>query len=224
MSRLWLVVLVAAGVLTACSRTSDGVPVAGETSRATTSVTAKPTEEADLTPPGVMPTTRTPIPADAVTCSQSGKPPVGMTATVPDPKAPRITVAVPDGWSMSGGSGDVGGRLAGPDGLTATVTISATTLDPAAAFTHYADAVMARSAVSSVSAMPADLCGYSGQKLMGAWSDSPQQAVEFTDRIVHIWTNSGNYLVAVHVQAPTDTKGFDAASAVLTEDFAIVLP
>jgi hypothetical protein len=30
--------------------------------------------------------------------------------------------------------------------------------------------------------------------------------------------------VAVHVQAPTGTEGFDAAASVLTEDFEIELP
>jgi len=60
---------------------------------------------------------------------------------------------------------------------------------------------------------------------MGAWSDTPQNAVEFTDRIVHVWTNSGtDYLVAVHVEAPTGTAGFDDAASALTEDFEIVLP
>ena len=83
---------------------------------------------------------------------------------------------------------------------------------------------MAVSAVSSVSVLPAELCGYSGQKLMGAWSDTPQQSVEFLDRIVHIWTNTDNYLVAVHVQAPAGTDGFDAASTVLIEDFAVGIP
>ena len=44
-------------------------------------------------------------------------------------------------------------------------------------------------------------------------------------RIAHVWTNSGNdYLVSVHVQAPTGTSGFDDAASVLTEDFEIVLP
>ena len=84
---------------------------------------------------------------------------------------------------------------------------------------------MAESAVSSVSVIPGELCGYSGQKLMGAWSDTPQNAVQYEDRIAHIWTNSGdNYLVAVHVQAPPGTPGFDSAAALLTEDFEIVLP
>ena len=109
--------------------------------------------------------------------------------------------------------------------MWATVTIAQTQLDPTAAFRKYADDLMAESAVSSVSIIPAELCGYSGQKLMGAWSDTPQNAVEFSDRIVHVWTNSGNsYLVAVHVQAPTGTRGFNAAADVLTEDFEIGLP
>ena len=69
------------------------------------------------------------------------------------------------------------------------------------------------------------LVPFSGQKLMGAWSDTPQNAVQYEDRIVHIWTNSGNnYLVAVHVQAPTGTPGFDAAAEGLTDDFDIALP
>ena len=91
--------------------------------------------------------------------------------------------------------------------MSATVTIAATQLDPAAAFKKYVDDLMAESAVSSVSVLPGQLCEFSGQKLMGAWSDTPQNAVEFKDRIVHVWTNSGNdYLVAVHVEAPTGTQ------------------
>jgi len=97
-------------------------------------------------------------------------------------------------------------------------------LDPTAAFTEYADNVMAVSPVSSVSVLPAELCGYSGQKLMGNWSDNPQQSVEFLDRIVHIWTNTNNYLVAVHSEAPAGTPGFDAASTVLIDDFAVGIP
>jgi hypothetical protein len=109
--------------------------------------------------------------------------------------------------------------------MEATVTIAQTQLDPAAAFRKYADDLMAKSAVSSVSILPGELCGFSGQKLMGAWSDTPQNAVEFAGRIAHIWTNSGSsYLVAVHVQAPTSTPGFDEAADVLTEDFEIGRP
>jgi hypothetical protein len=213
-----------------CVRTSDGVPVAGEAGPRTAmssapSATAVPTPEGDQPGFGVLPTTRAPVPPNTVACSQPIKPSVRMTAEVDDPRAPRITVGVPDKWSMSAGTGDVGGRLEGPAGMEATITIATTQLDPAAAFRKYADDLIAESAVSSVSVLPGQLCGYSGQKLMGAWSDTPQNAVEYEDRIVHIWTNSGtNYLVAVHVQAPTGTPGFGSAAALLTEDFEIVLP
>jgi hypothetical protein len=147
-----------------------------------------------------------------------------VTATVADPTAPQITIAVPPGWSSSTGSGDVGARMAGPDGLSAVVTIAATELDPAAAFRDYTDRLMAKSAVSTVSILPGELCDYSGQKLMGAWSDTPQNSIEFDDRIVHIWTNTRNYLVSVHVQAPTGVQGLDAASDLLTEDFEVRIP
>jgi len=233
MNRAGWAALAVACVVVACERTSDGVPVAGEQSATTEtatpsagpSATTRPTEEADQTAPGVLPTSQTPVPPNTVVCAQPVEPAVRMTAEIDDPQAPRITVGVPDGWSIAAGSGDVGGRLDGPRGMWATVTIAQTQLDAAAAFRTYADDTMAKSAVSSVSIMPAELCGYSGQKLIGAWSDTPQNAVEFEDRIVHVWTNGGaTYLVAVHVQAPTGTPGFDEAAEVLTEDFEIGLP
>ena len=229
MKRVGLAALGLACLVAGCVRTSDGAPVAADlgTTAASSapSATVQPTQESDQSVFGVVPTKRAPVPPNTVACSQPIKPGVRMTAQVNDPQAPKITVGVPDGWSMSAGSGDIGGQLAGPDGMTATVTIAATQLDPAAAFKKYADDLMAEAAVSSVSVLPGELCGFSGQKLMGAWSDTPQNAVEFEDRIVHVWTNSGNdYLVAVHVQAPTGTAGFDDAASLLTEDFEIVLP
>ncbi|MDT7765352.1 MAG: hypothetical protein QOC63_4772 [Mycobacterium sp.] len=225
------VLLCMAAVLgAACVRTTEGVPVAGESgpgviTSSPPSAPTLPTQEADQSMYGVVPTLRAPIPPNTATCTQSVKPAVRMTAVVHDPHAPRITVGVPDGWSMSAGSDDVGGRLAGPRDMRATITIIQTGLDPAAAFRKYADELMTESAVSSINVLPGQLCGYSGQKLMGAWSDTPQNAFEYRDRVVHIWTNSGNnYLVGVHVQAPTDTPGFDPAAVLLTDDFDIVLP
>ena len=146
-----------------------------------------------------------------------------MTAAVSDPAAPKITVGLPPDWSTTPGDGDVGAKLTGPDGIWATVTIAKTRLDPSAAFKQYADDAMAASAISSVSVLPADLCGYSGQKLLGSWSDMPEQAVEFGDRIAHVWTNTGNYLVAVHVQGPADA-GFDPFTSPMMDDFAIEIP
>jgi len=108
--------------------------------------------------------------------------------------------------------------------MTAFVSVAATTLDPEAAFRDYTDKIMAQSAVSSVSVLPAELCQYSGQKLMGAWSDTPQNAVEFFDRVAHVWTNTTNYLVAIHVEAPTGVDALDAASAAITDDVEITIP
>jgi hypothetical protein len=229
MKRIGLAALGLACLVAGCVRTSDGAPVAADldTTAASSapSATTQPTQESDQSVYGVVPTKRAPVPPNTMACSQPIKPGVRMAAQVNDPDAPKITVGVPDGWSMSAGSGDIGGKMAGPEGMSATVTIAATQLDPAAAFKKYADDLMAESAVSSVSMLPSQLCGFSGQKLMGVWSDTPQNAVEFEDRIVHVWTNSGNdYLVAVHVEAPTGTRGFDDAASLLTEDFEIVLP
>ena len=208
-----------------CVRTDEGVAIRSEDFATPTRVPPQPTEDAGPAAPGILTTTRAPIPADSVTCDPPTPPVPRAVALIPDPQAPRITVALPpDGWSASPGSGEVAARIAGPDGMTATVTIAPTKLDPAEAFTKYADTVMAVSAVTSVSVLPAELCDYSGQKLIGVWSDTPQQSVEFLDRIVHIWTKSNDYLVAVHVQAPAGTDGFDAAAAVLIEDFAVELP
>jgi hypothetical protein len=229
MTRVGWAALALACLLAGCVRTSDGLPVAADQGRTAASsapsATAAPSQQSDDSVFGILPTKRSPVPPNTVACSQPVKPTVRMTASVEDPAAPKITVGVPDGWSMSAGSGDVGGQMASPDGMSATVTIASTQLDPSAAFKKYADDLIAESAVSSVSVLPGELCGYSGQKLMGAWSDTPQNAVEFEDRIVHVWTNSGNdYLVAVQVQAPTGTPGFDAAASLLTEDFEIALP
>jgi hypothetical protein len=230
--KLWRTTTVAIAFATAiasagCVRTSDGFPVAAS-SAATNSPSrpglATPSTDNDQGAPGILPTTQVPVAVDAVTCTPPAKPAVMVTATVSDPEAPDITVAVPPGWSTSPGSGDVGARLHGPDGLSATITIAATQLDAAAAFREYTDGLMAQSAVSSVSIVPGELCGYSGQKLMGAWSDTPQNSIEFTDRIVHVWTNTKNYLVSVHVQAPTGVPGLDAAAELLTEDFEVRQP
>jgi hypothetical protein len=226
-STTFAISFVAAVVASACVRTSDGLPVAASSAPSTSSSRpskATPTADNDQAPPGVVPTTQVPVPVDAITCAPPAKPGIMITAAVSDPTAPQISVAVPPGWSSSPGSGDVGARMQGPEGVSATVTIAPTELDPAAAFRDYTDRLMAQSAVSSVSILPGELCDYSGQKLMGAWSDTPQNSIEFTDRIVHVWTNTRNYLVSVHVQAPTGVRELDAAGELLTEDFEVRVP
>lgn len=108
--------------------------------------------------------------------------------------------------------------------MAGDVTIAAASSDAAAAFTRYADDVMAKYPISSLSALPAELCGYSGQKLMGNWADNPDRSIQYRDRIVHIWTNDKDYLVAVHAEALSGTSGFDEAASVLTGDFGVSVP
>ncbi|SEH93243.1 hypothetical protein SAMN04489835_5862 [Mycolicibacterium rutilum] len=217
-------------VLSACANTVAGTPVAGQ---GVIAGSAAPSSSARPIPgppavveageqPGVVPTAA-PAPAGA-TCAPDEPPPVGVTASIDDPAAPKITVALPTGWSTSAGDGDVGARLTGPDGETATVTIRRTPLDPGAAFEQYADDALGASTVSSVSVLPGDLCGYSGQKLLGSWSESPQRAVTFGDRIAHIPTGETAYLVAVHVEAPVRTSDFDPLTSPLLDDFSVAIP
>lgn len=218
---------VAVAVASACVQTREGVPIAASPGQATSTSrpsTPAPTTDNDQGPPGIVPTTQVPVPVGAVTCPMPNRAGVMITAITDDPGAPQIMVAVPPGWKSSTGSGDVGARMTGPEGMSAVVTIAPTELDPAAAFRDYTDRIMAKSAVSSVSILPGELCDYSGQKLMGAWSDTPQNSIEFTDRIVHVWTNTTNYLVSVHVQAPTGVHELDAAGELLTEDFEVRIP
>ena len=214
------IVVVALAAAPACVRTTEGVPVAVSAPR--NSSAAGPTTD-DL-PPGIASTTRAPVPADAVTCSPPVGPVVGVLARIDDPAAPQVTVAVPQGWGMSAGSGEVGARLSGPDGALATVTIVATRLDPKAAFREYTDQLLNQAPVSVVSILPAELCGYSGQKLTGSLSDENGDGVDFVDRIVHVWTNAGDYVVAVHAETPTDVDADEAATAMLTDGFEIRLP
>jgi hypothetical protein len=225
-------VCLAASLLSACNKSSEGTPVADDVATTTTTGATEtattdpsgPTTDSDHPDFGVVPTSTAPIAAGTITCAPEQRPPVGMVAKVADSVAPVITVAVPEGWSMQGGTGDIGAQLSGPDGMSATVTIMPTTLDPQAAFAEYAEALTADAAVSSLSVLPAELCDYSGQKLLGAASDTPEDATEFVDRVVHVWTDSRDYLVSVHTEAPTGTSGFDPASTQLTEDFEVRIP
>jgi len=228
MTRTGVAVLLACAAIAgaACTRTNDGVPTAagGQDRAATTSETAAPDPRDDPVP-GVVSTA--PAPAGSI-CAPENVPPVRTVAQVSDPGAPTATVGVPDGWSMSSGDGDPeGARLEGPEGMEAIVTITPTPLDPAAAFREYTDFLTRDATVSTVSLLPGEMCGYSGQKLLGMLSDGAQ-AVEYQDRIVHVGVPTGTanqaYLIVVHVEAPSGTPGFDAAASVLTEDFEIGLP
>ncbi len=211
----------------ACTRTSDGVPTSALGTRSPTAIST-PTSlprlqlPPDADPvPGVVPTNE-PVPAPAQLCPPAVLPPVRIVAEVADPAAPTATIAVPDGWSMAGGSGEEGARLEGPSGMRATVTIAATDEEPARAFRQYADQLTADKVITTLSLLPAPMCGMSGQRLLGILSDGAD-TVQYQDRIVHVPTRGGNFLIAVHVTAPADARGFADPAAVLTEDFEIGL-
>ena len=231
--------LCAALASAACTRTNEGVATVGGdhraakelsgssgtrgTSPARTTESTPPDPQEDFVEPGVVPTT--PAPAGAV-CAPIVAPRARTVVQVSDPLAPTATVAVPEGWSMSSGGRDPGGALLqGPD-ITATVTIVPTSLDPAAAFRDYTDNLTDGYAISTVSTLPGQMCGYSGQQLIGVLSDGGEgkETVQYEDRIVHVPASTENYLIAVHVEAPADTPGFDAAALQLTDDFEIGLP
>ena len=75
-------------LLSACARTSEGVPVAADgvtTESAAPSTRAIPTPETDLSEPGILPTQRTPVPAGSTTCPVDPPPPLGVMASVAEP-------------------------------------------------------------------------------------------------------------------------------------------
>ncbi|CAN3127352.1 hypothetical protein ACNUDN_05550 [Mycobacterium sp. smrl_JER01] len=195
----------------ACSRSNDGTPTAERTS---TSV-APPAG----TPPASAPGTSAPG-----VCAPVDPAPVQVRAESSDPSAPTATVGVPDGWSMA--SAPDGARVDGPDGMWATVTIVAAAPEAEAAFRTYVEDLTAQAVVSTVSLLPGDVCGYSGQKVMGMLTDGADRvgSVQYRARIVHVPSGGQNYLVAVYVEAPVGTAGFDDAAALMTGDFEIALP
>lgn len=227
-----LLAAVMAACLSGCSETSDGRPVASpsSTERTTTTSEAAPTtsSEASTTATseapamGVTPTLPDTVPPNALVCLPSPAPGVPATVQIGDPVAPRIVVALPEGWAAAPSADGL--TLTGPDGMTGAVGVSKTALDPAAAFEKYADDVADEAPISSISVLPAEFCGYSGQRLQGVLSGGPAGKQVYEDRIVHVWTNSGDYLVVVHVAAPAASPAFDAAATTLTADFPITLP
>lgn len=191
-------------------------------SSAPSSTAASSSKMPDLPTYGVVETTKRALAAGEQTCDAPAAPAQTMTATTGAPGSPTVIVAVPDGFTPGAPpSGDVALNLTGPDGLTGTVRITPTTQDAAAAFQQYTDARTAGHEFNSVSVLPDELCGYSGQKLMGVLADKPGSGSDYVDRIVHVWTNNGDYLVALQLQGPTGSKGLDVAKPVLLGDFGI---
>lgn len=211
----------------ACSRpgveTAPGTTESDQTATATTGAAAPPSSEESALPDyGVLETSRRPVAAGETTCEPDTPPAHPVEARTQTPGSPTVVIDVPDGFAPGAPpAGDTALNLTGPDGMTAAVLISPTTLDAAAAFRQYADRRTADYEINSVSVLPGELCGYSGQELMGMLADQPGQGIDYTDRIVHVWTGAGDYLVAVQVQAPNKTAGLDDATSTLLADFGI---
>lgn len=205
------------------STTTSNPPTSTTTSSSAPSSTAASSSKMpDLPTYGVVETTKRALAAGEQTCDAPAAPAQTMTATTGAPGSPTVILAVPDGFTPGApSSGDVALNLTGPDGMTGTVRITPTTQDAAAAFQQYADARTAGHEFNSVSVLPDELCGYSGQKLMGILADKPGSGSDYVDRIVHVWTNNGDYLVALQLQGPAGSKGLDAAKPVLLGDFGI---
>ena len=228
-----LTAAVAVALLGGCAETSVGHPVAdsSQASSATTTSTSTSTSPSSTTSTtstpefptmGVVPTLPDTIPPNALICLPPPNPGAAATVQISDPAAPRIVMSLPEGWSAA--PAPAGLTLTGPAGMSGAVTITETTLDPAAAFGKYADDITAAAPISSVSILPADHCGFSGQRLMGVLSGSAAGSQTYEDRIAHVWTNTKDYLVVIHVTAPQGSPAFDAAAAVLTADFAVTIP
>ncbi len=209
-----------------CAKTTGGTAIraSGTTSSVPTSMTTSPAPKSDPAEPvpGVATTLPDHIPPNAVVCFPSPTSSGRLTmAAVADPAAPRITVPVPDGWSSEPGTGDVALNATGPDGMSAKVTITATDLEPGGAFLRYTADLGSSQRVIKFTVAPAQFCGYSSQLLTGAFQRPG--AVDFADRITHIWTNTKKYLVVIHLEGPA-AAGFDAAKSTLMQQFAVVIP
>lgn len=215
-ARLLCAVLGAAGLVclsaAGCGRVTNGS--AGSTAH------SDPVEPV----PGIAPTLPDHIPPNSLSCVAS---PIGnghpTAATVSDPAAPRITISVPDGWNSAAGTGDTALTLTGPAGMTGSVKIAPTELPPDSAFMRYTAGVGGSMPRQKFSVTGAQFCGYSSQRLSGTLR-GPSGGIDFADRVTHIWTNTKQYLVSIHLEGPVGTADFSTAKSTLTQDFAVVIP
>lgn len=195
------------------------------TSQASTApTTTTPDETApslDMPVYGVEPTTTRALAPGEVTCPQ----PAGPTVAVhnPAPGSPTLSIGIPQGFTAAAPGGEAV-KLTGPAGMTAEITLRPTTRTARDDFEQYSSDRVAKYSINSVSVIPGDLCGYSGQELIGILAEQPGKGIEYADRIVHVWTNSGDFLAVVRLEAPGGTPGFDDARSAMLADFGITMP
>lgn len=191
-----------------------------------TGQTAAPPERSDpaMPMPGIAATQSENIAPESMVCTAA---PDGAgreaVAAVADPAAPRITIEVPDGWSSAPGAGDMALTLTGPETMSASVTIVATDLAPESAFLRHTAGVGGAAPRLKFSVTGAPFCGFSSQQLTGT-VQGPSGGIDFADRVTHIWTNTKQYLVTIHLEGRSGSPGFSTAKSTLTQDFAVVIP
>jgi hypothetical protein len=225
------------GCACACANPTEGTPSASPAMSATASSSRlTPTGTSSTTPatssptafdPGVVETTKVPLTPMAQTCESAEREPGAQQVSFVQgsrPDTPTIELLTPQGWTSTPSQDDPTLRLTGPDGLSGTVTVASTPLGPAEAFGKYSDDAMAKAPIATLSLLPAELCGYSGQKLMGTWSNSDGKPVQYRDRIAHVWTAGDSYLVAIHLEGPQGAPGFADAEELMMRDFGIRIP
>lgn len=238
-SRVVVAGVASAALLTACAQSTDGaaetestsaVPSAASTVTSATGSAPPPTSSEPVPDGfpafGVVETTRRPLEPGEWVCAPPAPAPGAREATFtpPGPGAPQITIALPDTWNSVAAQDGSQLVMTGPDDLTGTVTVMPTELDAAAAFEKYSDEQTADAPISSISVLPAELCGFSGQKMLGMLSGGASPPVEYLDRIAHVWTAGPAYLVAIHVQGPQGGDAVSEAADVILEDFGIRIP
>jgi hypothetical protein len=229
-----VVIAAVAGCGCACAKQTEGAPVADGTTSPGTTTAQRPTSstsvESTASPGsgfGVIETTRRPLEPLAQTCESPARQPGSQQVSFVQgarPGTPIIEILAPGDWTSAPSQANPTLNLTGPDGLTGTVTVAQTELGPAEAFEKYADEAMAKAPIASLSLLPGELCGYSGQKVIGSWSDGDGGPVQYRDRIAHVWTNGASYLVAVHLEGPQDAPSFAAAAELMMRDFGIQIP
>jgi hypothetical protein len=227
------VVATVVGCGCACAKQTEGAAVAGEPTPSSTARHPTSSTSAASTPNpgsgfGVVETTRRPLEPMAQTCEPAGREPGSQQVSFVQggrPGTPIVELLAPENWTFAPSEGNPTLNLAGPDGLSGTVTVAPTELEPTKAFDKYSDDAMAKAPIASLSVLPGELCGYSGQRLMGMWSGSGSGGpVEYRDRIAHVWTNAASYLVAIHLEGPQGAPGFAAAEDLMMRDFGIQIP
>ena len=85
--------------------------------------------------------------------------------------------------------------------------------------------MMAKAPISALSVLPGELCGYSGQKLMGTLSDTRGSAVEFATTSRTSGPTRATTWSPIHVKAPDRCHRLRHDQRdLLTGDFEIRIP